>query len=223
MADKCRLLIADDHAVVVEGIRNLLSESQDFEVVGSAADGLEAVELVKSLKPDLLLLDISMPNLDGIEAAYEIKKIDQNIKILIYSMTATREYVISLFKAGVYGYVLKEEPLSELMLAIKSATQGATFYSKAVREILRDHIRELELGKGNNVQEVQNGIAKLSPREKEVFVLLADGLPVREIAERLYISSKTVESHKYNIMEKLDVPNLAGLTKIALKKNLINL
>jgi len=222
MAEKKRVLIADDHAVVVEGIRNILNGEQGFEIVGTAADGLKTIEMVKSLKPDLLILDVSMPKLDGIEAAYEIKKTNPKIRILVYSMTATREHVVSLFKAGVSGYVLKEEPLSELLLALKTLTEGAAFYSSAVREILRDHIEQLELGT-KGVQDVRNGIAKLSAREKEVFVLLADGLPIKEIAQRLYISTKTVESHKYNIMEKLNVPNLAGLTKLALRKELIKL
>jgi DNA-binding NarL/FixJ family response regulator len=121
----------------------------------------------------------------------------------------------------VSGYVLKDEPLSELRLALKALRGGAAFYSRAVQEIVQDHMKELELGKGKNIAEVQNGIAKLSLREKEVFTLLADGLTPKEISDRLCISSKTVESHKYNIMDKLELKSVAQLTKIAVKKGLV--
>jgi len=221
-AEKFRVLIADDHAVVVEGVQNLLSADKDMEVVGSAKDGVETLAKVKSLQPDMVILDISMPNLDGLETACEIRKIDPKIQVLIYSMTATREHVTALFKTGVSGYVLKEEPLSELHRALQTLKDGATFFSRSVQEVLRDHIRELELDKTKDAREVADEIARLSAREKEVFVLLADGVPVKTIADRLFISPKTVESHKYNILEKLNVPNLAGLTKIAIKKGLIN-
>jgi len=190
-------------------------------IVGTALDGLKTIEMVKSLKPDLVILDVSMPNLDGLQTACRIKKIDKEIRILIYSMTATKEHVVSLFKTGAAGYVLKEEPLSELFQALKAVSGGAAFYSRAVQEILQDHIAQLEEDREKGGQEIRTGIAALSKREKEVFVLLADGLPVKEIARRLFISTKTVESHKYNIMDKLNVANLAGLTKIAVQKNLI--
>jgi RNA polymerase sigma factor (sigma-70 family) len=138
-------------------------------------------------------------------------------------MSASKSNITSLFRQGISGYVLKEEPFSELMLCLKSIREGATFYSKVVQETLQEHMRELELGEGKNVADIQNGIAKLSVREKEVFVLLADGLTIREIAERLFISPKTVETHKYNIMEKLELKTIAEFTKIAIKKELIEI
>jgi len=224
MADKTKVLIADDHYVVNEGIKNILSKEPDFEVVGSALDGRQAISMVKSLKPDIVILDVSMPDLDGIQASQEIKACDEGIRILVYSMSSSKQHITALFGQGVSGYVLKEEPLSELLLALKSIREGATFYSKAVQEVLQDHMKELELGeKGKSVAEVQDGIAKLSAREKEVFVILADGLSVKEAAHRLSISPKTVESHKYNIMDKLNVNSLAGFTKIAAKKGLIDI
>jgi RNA polymerase sigma factor (sigma-70 family) len=221
--DKTRVLIVDDHSVVTAGIENLLSGEKDFDIVGSTGDGRRALSMVKSLKPDIVILDISMPHKDGVELAHEINNLDKNIGILIYSMSISKAHITSLFKEGVAGYVLKHEPLSELILALKVLREGATFYSKSVQEILQDRLKELELGKGKDVAEVQDGIAKLSVREKEVFVLLADGLTPKEISKRLGISHKTVETHKYNIMEKLEVSSLAQFTKIAIHKDLIKI
>jgi RNA polymerase sigma factor (sigma-70 family) len=213
----------DDHSVVTAGIENLLSGEKDFDIVGSAGDGRRALSMVKSLNPDIVILDISMPHKDGVELAHEINNLNKNIGILIYSMSISKAHITALFKEGVSGYVLKHEPLSELILALKVIREGATFYSKSVQEILQDHVKELELGKGKDVAEVQDGIAKLSVREKEVFVLLADGLTPKEISKRLGISHKTVETHKYNIMDKLNISTIAQFTKIAIHKDLIKI
>jgi len=223
MADKTKVLIADDHHIVVEGIRSALEEYPEFEVVGSASDGLEALQKVKSLMPDVVIMDISMPNLDGIDAAYEIKKLNKGIRVIIFTMHSDKEFIVSLFRAGVSGYVLKEEPISDLILALKSVQSGGTFFSDSAQNIIRGHMEELELGDAKKVREIQDGLIRLSMREKEVFPLLADGLSTKEIAERLYISPKTVETHKYNIMEKLQAKSIADLTKIAIQKNLIKL
>ena len=223
MTKKTRILIADDHPVIVEGIKNILEAEEGIEVVGCASDGLQAIQMAESLQPDIIILDVSMPKMDGVKIAFHIKKMNKTIKILIYSMTATREQVSSLFRAGISAYVLKDESITELLSAVQAVRKGATFYSETVRNILQDHMLALELGKeGKDIYEIQNGIVRLSAREKEVFILLADGLSIKKIAERLYISPKTVESHKYNIMDKLHVDTLAGLTKIAVKKDLID-
>jgi DNA-binding NarL/FixJ family response regulator len=223
MSDKTRILIADDHRIVAEGIATFLSHESDFEVLGSATDGRKAISMLKSLHPDIIILDLSMPDLDGIEAAYEIRSFDQHVQILIYTMSVTKAHVTAVFKAGVGGYVLKSEPLEELLMALRALREGATFYSRPVQRILQEHIKELELGEGNNASPAQKGIATLSVREKEVFILLADGFTVKEIAHRLSISPKTVESHKYNIMDKLNLNSIAEFTKIALKKKLIQI
>ncbi|RJQ63860.1 MAG: DNA-binding response regulator [Desulfobacteraceae bacterium] len=220
---KTKIMIVDDHSVVVEGIKKALEDEAEFEVVGTASDGLKALELLKVLKPDIVVMDISMPNLNGIDTTGEIKKKRKQIGIVIFTMLAEREYIINLFRAGISGYVLKEEPISDLILALKSVRSGGTFYSRAVKDILREHMEALETGETKNSKELQEGVAKLSLREKEVFPLLADGKSIREIADILCISPKTVESHKYNIMEKLQVSSVAGLTKLAIKKDLIKL
>jgi len=223
MSKKTTVLIVDDHHVVVEGIRRAVEKEPDFEVVGVAADGLEAIEQVKSLKPDLIVLDVSMPNLDGVEAASEIRKWSERSRIVIFTMFSDMEYVTELFRSGVSAYVLKEEPLSDLVLALRVVRAGGSFYSAAIQKKLQDHMRKLELGEAKDPGEAGGGIAKLSAREKEVFVLLADGYTPKEIADRLSISSKTAESHKYNIMEKLDVRSVAALTKLAIKNELIEI
>jgi DNA-binding NarL/FixJ family response regulator len=223
MPETTKVLIADDHTIVVEGIRSALEDYPEFEVVGSASDGLEVLQKVESLMPDAVIMDISMPNMDGIQAAYEIKKLRDKVRIIIFTMHSDKEFIISLFRAGVSGYVLKEEPISDLIMAMKSAQSGGTFFADSVRNIIRDYIEALELRDAKMPREIKDALSSLSMREKEVFPLLADGLNVKEIAERLYISPKTVETHKYNIMEKLQAKSIADLTKIAIQKNLIKL
>jgi len=136
-------------------------------------------------------------------------------------MHAERAFAVNAFKMGIPGYVLKEEPISELILALKAIRDGATFYSDKVHQLINEHLLELELGTDKNVREIKNGITVLSKREKEIFVLLADGLTPKQIGKRLFISPKTVETHKYNILEKLNFHSMAELTKLAIKKDLI--
>jgi len=221
MTKKTKVLLVDDHFVVIEGIWRALGEEKDIEIVGAANDGLSALSLVKSLKPDIVVMDISMPNLDGIGATQAIKKLNRGTGIIIFTMYRDREYILSLFKMGVSGYVFKDESLQDLVMAIHSISKGGTFYSKAAQEILREHIEKLEKGAQSTAGEKEDEIMHLSLREMEVFPLLADGLSVKDIAARLCISPKTVETHKYNIMEKLGVESIAGLTKLAIRKSLI--
>jgi len=222
-AKRTKILIADDHMIVLEGIRSLLSEQPDFEVVGTASDGLEAVQKARELKPDIVIMDIGMLNLDGIQATHEIKKWNDRIAVVIFSMYGDTAHAVSLFRQGISAYVLKGEPLSDLLLALKAVREAGTYFSSAISEAVREHMESLELDRGMSSRELQDGISLLSIREKEVFPLLADGKSIREIAERLCISPKTVETHKYNIMEKLGVESIAELTKIALKNKLIEL
>jgi DNA-binding NarL/FixJ family response regulator len=220
---KAKVLIVDDHMIVVEGLKRFLSEQPDFEVVGTASDGLEAVRNLKALNPDIVIMDIGMPNLDGIQATYKIKKLNKSIRVVIFTMFTDSAHAISLFRQGISAYVFKGEALSDLLVALRAIKEGGTYFSSVVSEALREHMESLELGVGKNAGGVEDRTASLSIREKEVFPLLADGKSIKEIAEQLCISPKTVETHKYNIMEKLGVESIADLTKIALKKNLIEL
>ncbi len=213
---KTKILIADDHRVVIEGIKSALQEHPEFKVVGEAVDGLEAVEFAKSLEPNIVIMDISMPNLNGIEATRQIKGLNPGIQILIYTMHSDKEFVIDLFKAGISAYVLKDDPLSDLILALKAVEGGGTYFSTMAPTILARHMEEME-----EKSTSKNSFDTLSQREMEVFQLLAEGERIKEIAKQLFISPKTVESHKYNIMEKLQAASVIDLTKIAIRKNLI--
>ncbi|NLD36961.1 MAG: response regulator transcription factor [Desulfatiglans sp.] len=206
------IVLADDHRVVIEGIKSALREISEFEVIGEATDGWEALKIADALRPDIMVLDISMPGLSGIEVVRKLKQTTPDIKIVIYTMHSSSEFVIDLFSAGVSGYVLKEDPVSDLIFSLKAVTTGETYISAIVSNLLLKHMKE-PMGDPYN---------SLSLREQEVFKNLAEGMSIKEIADKLFISPKTVESHKYNVMEKLRANSLTELTKIAIKKNLIN-
>lgn len=214
--DKTKILIADDHRVVIEGIKSALQEHPEFEVVGDAADGLQAVELARSLGADIVIMDVSMPNLNGIEATGKIKQFNPEIRIVIYTMYSDKELVVDLFKAGISAYVLKDDPLSDLILALQAVQGGGTYFSTLAPTILLRHVEELE-----EKTRTEDPYDSLSQREREVFRLLAEGKGIKGIANQLFISPKTVETHKYNIMEKLKATSIVDLTKIAIRKNLI--
>jgi RNA polymerase sigma factor (sigma-70 family) len=221
MMTKTKVLIVDDHRVVIEGIKSALSVSPDLEVIGEALNGHQAIKKAKSLKPDIVIMDISMPDLNGIDATLQIKKLDPHIKIIIFSMYSNREYVIDLFKAGISSYVLKKDPMSDLVSAIKAVERGGTYFTTISSEILLNYVKELD-DSNNNINNA-NGFESLSLREREVFQLLSEGKSIKEIAETLGISRKTVETHKYNIMEKLHAKNITDITKLAIKKGIIQL
>ncbi len=211
------ILIVDDHRVVIEGIKSALKEHQEFTILGEATEGEEAVKLADALKPDIIILDISMPGLNGVEVVKKIKKSESDAKIIIYTMHSDKEFVVDLFKEGISAYVLKDDPLSDLILSLKAVSGGGTYFSTMAPTVLIKHLKELE-EKENSGDIYKN----LSIRERDVFKLLAEGKNVKTVAEKLYISPKTVESHKYNIMEKLKVKSVVELTKLAMKNNLIN-
>lgn len=216
---KTKVLIVDDHRIVQKGIASTLKEFPEFEVVGTATSGRDGIKLAESLKPNIVIMDISMPlDINGIEATLKIKKLFPDIQIVIFTMYSNKEYVIDLFKAGISAYVLKQDPISDLILALKAVKGGGTYFSTMAPTILVRHVEKLETG-----QKVKDGFENMSRREREVFIYLADGEPIKKIAAQLHISPKTVETHKYNIMQKLNVRTMCSLTKIGIKKNLIKL
>ena len=212
-----RILIVDDHWVVIEGLKVVLRNHPESKVVGEAFDGVQAVKQVTSLRPDIVIMDICMPHMNGIEATRQIKRLAPEIRIIVFTMYSDKEYVTELLKAGISGYVLKEIPLSGLILAMNAVRQGGTYFN-TISTILLTHMQQLDKTRSD-----KNSFERLSMREREVLKLLADGKSIKEIASKLCISPKTVESHKYNTMEKLDVRTIAGLTKIAVKKKLTQL
>ena len=217
--DDVRVLIADDHGVVIEGIKSALGDLEGYKVAGTATDGAQALAQVKALQPDIVVMDISMPGMNGVEATKEIKEYFSETRIVIYTMFSDKEYVLELFKAGMDGYVLKQDPLSDLLLALDAVRAGGAYFSTKAPKVLSEHLR------GEGVMEVDEGedrLEALSQREMQIFALLADGKSIKMIARTLFISPKTVESHKYNIMAKLELDSLTELTKLAIRKNLIS-
>lgn len=215
---KTRILIVDDHRVVIEGVKSALAVYPDLEVVGEAYDGREAVQMVKSLNPDIVIMDIAMPGLNGVDATLQIKKLDPDVKIIVFTMYSDREYVIDLFKVGISSYVLKKDSVSDLVNAVKAVERGGTYFTSVAAQVLLSYVKELDEGKAN-----QDGVDTLSLREREVFQVLAEGKSIKDIANTLGLSRKTVETHKYNIMEKLQVQTVTDLTKIAIKKGIIQI
>lgn len=213
------ILIADDHWAIVEGIRTALQNHPDFMVVGHACDGKEAIELAAQLRPEIVIMDVSMPKLNGIEATQQIVNADDSVRILAYTMYSNKDFIIDLFRAGISGLVLKEDPVSDLLMALKVVSTGGTYMSERAPAVLREHIETLERNK--TAINVDEELTKLSSREHEVFLMLAEGKSLKDIAEQLYISKKTVESHKYNLMAKLEAKTTTDLTRIAIRKKMI--
>jgi DNA-binding NarL/FixJ family response regulator len=213
---RIRVLIADDHAIVREGVRALLTLSDDIQVVGEAADGRQAVELARSLSPDVILMDIAMPGLGGLEATLEILREDSSAKVLVLTQYEDREYIRRFLKAGVSGYVLKKAAGSELTAAIRAVQRGGLVLDPAVaREAWRDQVS------GATPSETADPYETLTDREKQVLKLVAEGHSNKEVAELLDISVKTAMSHREHIMRKLDLHSRTELIRFALQKGVI--
>lgn len=215
-AGKIRVLLADDHAIVREGVKRILTAEPDLEVVGEAEDGLQAVEQAKKLKPDVAVLDISMPGINGIEATKQIKAALPNTNTLALTMHSDDSYVFQLLKAGASGYVLKRAAATDLVQAIRAARRGEAFlYPSVAKAVVADYLKRLESGEG---RETYDG---LTDREKEILTLVAEGATNQEIAQKLYISVKTVQTHRAHIMEKLNLHDRTMLVRYAIRKGLI--
>lgn len=213
---KIRVLIADDHGLMREGVRALLRPHEDIEVVGEAADGDEAVREVRRLVPDLVLMDVAMPGLGGLEATLAIRKEKPEVKILVLTQYDDREYVARFLKAGVAGYVLKKAAASELVSAIRAAHRGGLVLDP---EVARDLVAET--GRAADASGLGDPYETLTDREKQVLKLVAEGHANKEIAETLGISVKTAMAHREHLMEKLGVHSRTELIKFALRRGVI--
>jgi DNA-binding NarL/FixJ family response regulator len=206
-----RILIADDHTLVRAGLTSLIARLPEMEVVAEAADGRQALRMVRDLQPDIVLMDIAMPGLNGLESAERIHGIHPKIKIIILSMHASEEYVAQALKAGASGYLLKDAATAELEMALKSVSMGQFYLSPAISRQVVD----------NFLRGGPTGLDLLTPRQREILQLIAEGKGTRDIAEILHLSVKTVETHRAQLMDRLDIHDVAGLIRYALKKGLI--
>lgn len=215
---KIKLLVADDHKIFRQGIKKLLEEESDLQVVGEASDGRDAVKKATELKPDVILMDIAMANLNGLEATRQIKKQLPSAKVIMVTMHKNEEYVLQSFQAGASGFILKEGAVEELVSAIRSINSDKSFLSPSISKTLIDaYMRKMETGK------TETPFDLLTDREREVLQLIAEGYTNREVAKSLFISVKTVEAHRAHIMQKLNIHDIAKLVKYAIQKGLVDL
>jgi DNA-binding NarL/FixJ family response regulator len=214
---KIKVLLADDHVVVRQGLRALLSAEEDIEIVGEADNGRQAVALAKKFIPDVAVIDIAMPVLNGIEATRQIMRAMPMTRVLILSSYSDDEYVQQLTEAGASGYLVKQTAANDLLKAIREAHKGNAFFSPSIAKRLRDHCREAFFG----TQPVKRRADSLTTREAEVLQLIAEGRANKQIAFELCISIKTVEKHRQQVMNKLGIHDVAGLTRHAIAKGII--
>jgi len=214
---KIRVLLADDHTLMRRGLRLIVEQQPDLVVVGEAEDGRQAVALSASVKPDVAVLDIGMPNLNGIEAAKQLTDGDSGAAVVILSMHADETYILRALKAGARGYLLKDSAESDLVRAIRSVAEGKAFFSPAVSKVmLEDYVKKLQRTGSEDSYDL------LTPREREILQLVAEGKSNKEVANLLHLSVYTVETHRANIMEKLKLKGVPELILYAVRKGIIS-
>ncbi|UCF95843.1 MAG: response regulator transcription factor [Spirochaetaceae bacterium] len=214
---KVRILLADDHQIMREGLKALLGRLPSVQVVAEAENGIEALKLARQEKPDIIVMDIAMPDINGIEVTRQLKSELADIKIIALSMHSDRRFVSEILKAGASAYVLKQAAFEDLESAIKAVMKDRTFLSADILDsVVSDYVSQLT----NSEYEAYR---QLSDRERQVLQLLAEGNSTKEIAFKLHVSVKTIESHRQNIMNKLGIRTLAGLTKFAVREGLTSL
>ena len=209
-----RVLIVDDHALVRAGFRSLLEKLDGCEVVADVGDGREALRLLEQLQPDVVLMDVKMPGLNGLEATARITRDYPNVRVVILSMYTNEEYVIQALRAGAVGYLLKDAAIPELHLAVQAAVRGEMYLSPAIsKRVLMDYIQLVGGGGGM--------LDALTGRQREVLQLIAEGHTIKEVAQILQISVKTAEAHRTQLMERLDIHDVTGLVRFAIRVGLV--
>jgi DNA-binding NarL/FixJ family response regulator len=212
---RVRVLLADDHALMRAGIRSLLGTLRGVEVVGEARDGQEALRLVETLRPHVVLMDIAMPGLNGLEATARIARDHPETRVIILSMHVSEEYAARALRAGGAGYLPKDADVRELELALEAVARGETYLSPVVStHVVADYRRRLT--------DAPDVLSRLTPRQREVLQLLAEGHSTKDVAFRLGVSIKTVETHRAQIMDRLDIHDLAGLVRFAVRRGLVS-
>jgi len=211
---KAKIVLADDHKILRDGLKTIINSFAGFEVIGEADDGREAVKLCAQLVPDVVIMDVSMQGLNGIDASSQILKTNPEIKIIALSMHSTKHFVTGMFQAGAWGYLLKDCATEELVTAIKTVLSGKKYISQYISGIILD---EYLSGSGTDKD------SSLSDREREILQLIAEGQSVKTISDKLSLSAKTIETHRKNIMDKLKIYTIPELTKYAIRNGITSL
>jgi two-component system response regulator NreC len=212
-----KILVVDDHEIVQEGLKQLISQQEDMEIVGEAQDGREALAKAKALRPDVLLLDITMPHLNGLEVLYLVKEALPDLRVVIFSMHRKEAFARQALEAGALGYVLKASPSTEVLAAIRAAFRGKFFLSHEINsEVIHTYLE------ARKTSSPTSGYDLLSEREQQVFRLMVEGNSTKKIADILCVSPKTVEKHRSNLMKKLEIHDLVSLVKYAIRINIID-
>jgi len=217
MSQKARIVIAEDHTILREGLRSLLSSNPNFEIVGEAGDGREAIRCAEKFKPDLILTDLSMPRMNGMEAIKEIKRGSPASRVLVLTVHRAEEYILAAFRAGADGYILKDSTHSELIMAVKKVLSGKPYISPEITDKVIEGYLE-----GKKTLKSRTSWETLTQREREILKLIAEGYRNKQIADDLCISVKTVEKHRANLMEKLDLHSIQALTAFAIEKGVVS-
>jgi DNA-binding NarL/FixJ family response regulator len=217
LPDKIRVLLVDDHTVVRQGLRILFEAETDIEVIGEAETGRQGVQMARQLLPDVVIMDVAMPMLNGLEATRQIIKEVPSARILVLSSYSNDEYVQQLTEVGVAGYLLKQTDAGDLIKAVREAKRGNAFFSPAISKRLVEHYRDIFM----NGEPLRKPGELLTSREAEVLQLIAEGKPSKQIAAELCISMKTVEKHRQQVMNKLNIHDIAGLTRYAVSRGII--
>jgi DNA-binding NarL/FixJ family response regulator len=209
-----RVVLADDHTLVLAGIRGLITKLDGVEVVGEAADGHETLRLSEALRPDVVLLDIAMPGMNGLEVAQRLNELDPAIRVIILSMHASEEYVLRALRAGAAGYLLKDSAVAELELAIRAVVRGETYLSPPVsRRVVDEYV--------SRTSGTPDPLDSLTPRQREILQLVAEGHTSKDIGQRLGLSYRTVETHRNQMMKRLGVTDIAGLVRFAVRSGVV--
>jgi two-component system, NarL family, response regulator NreC len=215
--DKIRVFLVDDHTVVRQGLRRILESDEEIEIIGEAGDGRSAVDLVQRMRPHVVVMDVALPELNGIEATRQIMKRIEGVRVLVLSMHGDDVYVRQALKAGARGYLLKDSEDLDLIKAVKAVRQGGSFFSPPVsRVVLSGYLGDKADG------ETDDTVSRLTDREREVLQLIAEGKTNKEVAHSLAVSINTVETHRKHIMEKLDLHNTAELVRFAIRKKIVH-
>lgn len=211
-----KILIVDDHKIVRQGLKSLIENNPDYTVVGEAGNGKEAIDMTSEYKPDIVIMDVSLPEITGIDATRRILEMLPETKVIALSMHNDRQIIQDMLLAGAVGYLLKESAYEELMKAVTVVSAGQIYLSQTISDLLvRDYVYRLRNSDG--------GLLSLTSREKEIWTMLAEGMSSVEVAEKLFLSPRTIDTHRKNLMDKLGTDNIAGLVKIAIREGIIKL